>query len=125
MEKREYPGELRTVAKEASCTLFTPPALKGRSGVMRGFSFLASDGEKFYGVDILEPISQIDAMKVRIKQYDTGAFCCSVSPTEKPGTDVKKNGSQFGIGIFGSDEVEELVKALKGAIESTVNREGS
>jgi hypothetical protein len=124
IESEKILGRLRTAAKDESCTLITPPTLKGKSGVMHGFSFLASDGEKFYGADILEPISQIDAMKARIKQYDTGAFCCMVSPTGKPGTDVKKNGSQFGIGIFGSDEVEELVNALKGAFESTANREG-
>jgi hypothetical protein len=116
MESDKRLNRLNALAKEKGCTVITPPVLKGRSGVSHEFSFLASKGDKFYGVDVLKSIGQIDAMKARIKQYDTSAFCYAISTTGKLDADVKKSVSSFGLGLFGADEVEELVDALKAVI---------
>jgi hypothetical protein len=122
MESEKILERLAALAREEGCAVANPPTLKGKSGVVHSFSFLSSRGEKFYGVDVKEHIGQIEVVVVRIKQFDTGAFCCMISTTEKPGTDTEKIGNEFGIGIFGSDHLEELVRTLKDAIEQASGR---
>ena len=70
---------LEVQASKLGLNAMKPPLVKGRSGTVHSFSFLASSEKVLYGFDAYERVSEIEVLKSYVKAYDTGVALAIVS----------------------------------------------
>jgi hypothetical protein len=113
---------LEVNATAAGLQVMKPASIQGQSGVDQKFAFLATDGEKKYGVDIVPEATEKEVMRSYLKRMDTGAVVFIISLKGRPKREVYELSCDYGIRVIGPGMVDEIF-AKKQAVSPRL-REG-
>jgi hypothetical protein len=85
-----------------------PSVLKGASGVEHRFSFLATDGKRFYGFDISPEVGEVEILRSFVKRIDTNAETYVVCLSGRPSTDAQRMAAKYGISVLTPGQVGDF-----------------
>jgi len=97
---------LEVHAKNAGWEAVKPPVVQGKSGVLQKFSFLATDGPRYYGFDIYSDVSEEAVLQTYMKRLDTEALTVIISLSGRPRERVSKLAENYGISILSPGDIE-------------------
>ena len=99
---------LEVGAEKAGWNVIESAAMRGASGVVHKFTFLASDGSSTCGFDAYDSITELHVLRSYIKKVDTGIsvalVCLRGTSTEK----ARSLAEEYGMKILNEQDVESF-----------------
>jgi hypothetical protein len=102
---------LEIIAARSHWQTLSPPSLRGRSGVMHRFDFVATDGRASLVFDVCEQVSEIDVIKTYTKKLDTGASACIICKNKKMTARARRLTAEYSLKVLSSDKIESAFRA--------------
>ena len=96
---------LEVQASRVGWTTIKPPLVKGTSGTLHSFSFLASSGAVLYGFDFYDTVTEIEVLKSYIKSFDTGTGVQIVVGVGKATEKAKALAREYGMRMLLEEEI--------------------
>ncbi len=103
---------LQVEAKRVGWNVVEPPAVRGDSGVVHSFSFLASKGAMTYAFDIYEAVTEMEILRTYIKKLDGKVFASVICTSGKWTESAEKLAKEYSVRILRNDEVEPFFDSL-------------
>lgn len=107
----EFLKEFHGLARKFCYDVITPPALKGKSGIVHSFSLLLASKGKLAGVDIHEIVGEVEVLKTYVKKLDTGVSAFLVSTNGNPALETRALSEAYDVRIFTRSELDEMLNA--------------
>ena len=95
-------------AAKAGWTKVDPPTLRGESGRVHRFSFLARDDNLVYGFDIYKDVTKEEVLSSYMKRTDTRAVVVMISLSGRPNKEVASVADDSGVTILGPGDVDSF-----------------
>lgn len=109
---------LEVSATRAGWETIEPSTLRGASGVVHRFTFLASDGSARCGFDVYDEVDVIQVLRGYIKKLDTGTSVALVCLHGTPTQGAMTLAQQYGMRILGSGDIERFFSSRTIEVEN-------